>query len=182
MRVRVAMSCRRSAAPLRVPVLLLAVLAAGCWSTPTDTVQPRAGRAGLQLTGTVAGRQVAVSDGAPQLRVGDCDPDTTGDDDVCAIADDIDGELVVLVFENPDVLAAGATLPVAAPGCADRCDDVTDAAVVDVQVGTAPRIRAQGGRVEISEVTPFSRYVGEVRLELPSGAVTGSFDLVPRSD
>jgi hypothetical protein len=106
----------------------------------------------------------------------------TGDDDICAIAKDIDGQLVVLVFENPDVLVADATLPVADPGCGARCDEVTGSAVIDLQLGTGPRLRADGGRVQISEVTPFARYAGEVRLTLPSGSVSGSFDLVPRRD
>lgn len=163
-------------------LLILSVFVAGCWSTPPGTVQPRDGRAGLQLTGTVAGRQLVVSDGAPDLHIGDCDPDVTADSDVCAIATDVEGELVVVVFENPDVLAAGASLPVADPGCAARCDDVTDVAVVDLQLGTRPRLRATRGRVEISELVPFSRYAGELRLTLPSGAVSGWFDLVPRRD
>lgn len=163
-------------------LVLLAVLVAGCWSAPEGTVQPRDGRAGLQLTGTVEGRQLAISDGSPELRVGDCDPDVTGDDDICAIAKDIDGQLVVLVFENPDVLVADATLPVADPGCGARCDEVTGTAVIDLQLGTGPRLRADGGRLQISEVTPFARYAGEVRLTLPSGSVSGSFDLVPRRD
>lgn len=158
------------------------MLTAGCWSTPEGTVQPRDGRAGLQLTGSIGGRQLAVSDGSPDLRVGDCDPDVAGDDDVCAIAKDIDGQLVVLVFENPDVLRPGATLPVADPGCGDRCDDVTDAAVVDLQLGTGPRMRADGGRLNVTEVTPFAHYVGDLRLTTSSGSVSGSFDLVPRSD
>lgn len=163
-------------------VPLLAVLVSGCWSAPAQTVQPRDGRAGLQLTGSVANRQLAVSDGAPRLTVGDCDPDATGDSDVCVIADDIDGQLVVLVFENPDVLESGASLPVVDPPCADGCDDVTDGAVVDLQLGTARRLRARDGRLELRTVEPFGHYVGELRLDLPSGSVSGSFDVVPRSD
>jgi hypothetical protein len=159
-----------------VVVLLVAVLMSGCWSAPAQTVQPRDGRAGLQLAGSVANRQLAVSDGSPQLNVGDCDPDLSGDSDVCVIADDIDGQLVVLVFENPDVLRPGASLPVVDPPCGG-CDDVTDGAVVDLQLGTGERLRARDGTVE-----PFSNYVGELRLDLPSGSVSGSFDVVPRSD
>jgi hypothetical protein len=163
-------------------MVVLAVLFSGCWSAPAGTAQPRDGRAGLQLTGGVAGRQLAVSDGSPRLTVGDCDPDATGDDDVCVIARSIDGELVVLVVENPDMLVTGASLPVADPGCGARCDDITDVAVVDLQVGTDPRIRAQGGRLDVDEVTPHVRYVGGLRLSFATGSLTGSFDLVPRSD
>jgi hypothetical protein len=164
-----------------VVVLLVAVLMSGCWSAPAQTVQPRDGRAGLQLAGSVANRQLAVSDGSPQLNVGDCDPDLSGDSDVCVIADDIDGQLVVLVFENPAVLRPGASLPVVDPPCGG-CDDVTDGAVVDLQLGTGERLRARDGRLELRTVEPFSNYVGELRLDLPSGSVSGSFDVVPRSD
>lgn len=158
------------------------VFTAGCWSVPEGTVQPRNGRAGLQLAGSIGGRQLAVSDGSPDLRIGDCDPDVTGDDDVCAIAEDIDGQLVVLVFENPDVLQPATTVPVADPGCGQRCDDVRDVAVVDLQLGTGPRMRARGGRLVLDEVTPFSRYSGDMRLSFAEGSATASFDLVPRSD
>ncbi len=145
-------------------------------------MQPRQGRAGLQLAGTAGGRQLAVSDGAPRLVVGDCDPDPVGDADVCVIADDIDGQLVVVVFENPDVLRAPATVPIVDPGCGGACDRVSDGAVVDLQLGTGPRVRARGGSVVLETVQPFAHYAGELRLELPSGAASGTFDVVPRSD
>ncbi|CAN5889180.1 hypothetical protein BH23ACT10_BH23ACT10_04770 [soil metagenome] len=165
-----------------VGLLVVAVLTAGCWSAPAGGQQPRDGRAGLQLAGTVGSRQLAVSDGAPRLTVGDCDPDVSGDSDVCVIADDIDGQLVVMVIENPDVLQAPATLPVVDPGCRDACDDVTDGVVVDLQIGTGPRLRATGGSMVLETVQRFTHYVGDVRLELESGAVSGEFDVVPRSD
>jgi hypothetical protein len=163
-------------------VVVLAVCVSGCWPAPAESAQPREGRAGLQLTGSIAGRQLAVSDGAPRLTSGDCDPDVSGDNDVCAIGESIDGELVVLVFENPDVLEAGATVPVADPGCGTRCDEVAGTAVIDLQLGTARRMRARGGHLDVTEVTPFSRYAGDVRLSFAAGSVSGSFDLVPRSD
>lgn len=163
-------------------VVVLAVWVSGCWPAPAERTQPRDGGSGLQLTGTIVGRQLAVSDGVPRLTVGDCDPDASGDNDVCAIGASIDGELVVLVFENPDVLEAGATLPVTDPGCGTRCDEVSGTAVIDLQLGTARRLRARGGHLDVTEVTPFSRYAGEVRLSFADGSVSGSFDLVPRSD
>ena len=173
-----------AAARLRAPsvVTVLVMLLSGCWSTPAQTVQPREGRAGLQLAGSVQNRQLAVSDGSPQLNVGDCDPDAAGDADVCVIADDIDGQLVVLVFENPDVLRSDVSLPVVDPGCTDGCDDVTDGVVVELQLGTGPRLRARDGRVDLRRVEPFSNYVGDLRLDLPSGSVSGSFDVIPRRD
>lgn len=168
----------------RVVTLLVVavVLCGGCRSGGPTSVQPRDGRAGLQLAGSIAGRQLAVSDGAPRLVNGDCDPDVTGDTDVCAIAEDIGGELVVLVFENPAVLQPDTSLPVADPGCGDDCDDVADVAVVDLQVGAGERRRAVDGLLRVEAVEPFTRYAGDVRLELPSGSVSGSFDLVPRRD
>lgn len=173
---------RSARARALVGLVVLAVLAAGCWSAPAGGGQPRQGRAGLQLAGTVGGRQLAVSDGAPRLVVGDCDPDVSGDRDVCVIADDIDGQLVVMVIENPDVLRAPTTLPVTDPGCDEACDDVTDGVVVDLQLGTGGRLRATGGSMTLETVQPFTRYSGEVRLELASGSVSGTFDVVPRSD
>jgi hypothetical protein len=165
-----------------VAVVALSVLLSGCWSAPAQTVQPRDGRAGLQLSGTVGSRQLAVSDGSPDLNVGDCDPAAGGDQDVCIIADDIDGQLVVVVFENPDVLRSGADLPVVDPACATGCDEVTDGVVVDLQLATGERQRARGGRVVLTEVERFRNYVGELRLDLGSGSVSGSFDVIPRRD
>jgi hypothetical protein len=165
-----------------VVMAAISVLLSGCWSAPAQTVQPRDGRAGLQLSGTVGSRQLAVSDGAPELNVGDCDPATGGDRDVCIIADDIDGQLVVLVFENPDVLRSGADLPVIDPTCSAGCDEVTDGAVVDLQLATGERQRARDGRLVLTEVEPFRSYVGELRLDLGSGSVSGSFDVIPRRD
>ena len=163
-------------------VVALAVLLSGCWSAPAQTVQPRDGRAGLQLSGTVGNRQLAVSDGSPDLNAGDCDPAGGGDRDMCIIADDIDGQLVVVVFENPDVLRAGADLPVVDPACSGGCDGVTEGGVVDLQLATGERQRAGGGRVVLTEVERFRRYVGELRLDLGSGTVSGSFDVIPRRD
>lgn len=162
-----------------LPVLLLA----GC-GRGGATQQPRDGRAGLQLSGTLAGRQVAVSDGGPALIIEDCDPPDGLDDDVCAQARDLDGDLFVLVFENPEALVTGVSLPVGGdcPTPA-ACDDVLDVAVVRVQSGTRARITATGGELRMSRVDPGRRrYVGTVRLELPDGSLSGSFDLVPRPE
>lgn len=162
--------------------VVVAVLATACWRATDATTQPRGGRAGLQLTGTVAGTQLAVNAGAPRLTVGDCDPADGQDDDVCAIARDISGELVVLVFENPGVLVSGAELAIADPGCGRDCDDIRGLAVVDLQIGVGDRRRARGGSLRLAEVLPFRRYAGDLRLEFDDGSVSGSFDLVPRRD
>lgn len=164
--------------------LLAAVAAAGCGpgAQVTASPQPRDGRAGIQATGRVERSPLVVSDGAPELVVGDCDPAEGPDRDVCAIATDVNGQLFVLVIENPEVLVAGRPVPVGDPGCGSECDEVAQMAVVDVQVGTGDRIRATGGRIEPTVVEPFGRYAGAARVDLPSGQVSVSFDLVPLPD
>ncbi len=166
-----------------VTVAAVAVLAAGCAPPRSELLRPRDGRAGLQVTGTVEGRHLAVNDGLPDLVVGDCDPPSGPDDDVCFVTADLDGELVVVAFENPQVITSGATLPVGAPDCVDPgCDDVAGSAVVDVQVGVEARIRATGGSVTFQTVEPFLRYAGTINLELPSGRLSGRFDVIPPPD
>lgn len=163
--------------------LVAALLVAGC-GQGGRTQQPRDGHAGLQLTGTLLGRQVAVSDGSPNLVVDDCDPVDGPDDDVCAQARDVDGELFVLVFENPEVLVGGADLRIGGdcgPGAA--CDAVEDVAVVRVQRGAGRRLPVTGGELRLTLVEPGRRrYVGSIRLELAGGNLSGTFDLVPRPE
>lgn len=163
------------------------LLLAGCGESASlgQSVQPRDGRAGLQVTGQLAGRQLTLSQGAPQLVIGDCDPGAgrESDTDVCAITSDVDGTLFVLVLENPAALEPGASLPIADPDCVPAaCDDVTDVAIVDVQSGVGDRRRATGGLLEIDTVEPFQRYVGRAELDLPEGSLSAEFDLVPRAD
>jgi len=158
----------------------LGVLLAGC-GTAARGVQPRDGRSGLQGTGTLEGRQVAVGQGAPDLVVGDCDPIDEPDDDVCFVSDTIDGRTFVLTFENPAVLVTGAALPVGGADCTSprTCDAVADVAVVSLKLGTDDAVRADGGSLTLSRVEPFGNYVGEVILELGDGGFTGTFDVVP---
>lgn len=167
-----------------IVALLLALSLTGCGVAESGAQQqPRDGRAGLLLTGTAEGRQIAVRDGAPRLVVGDCDPTSPPDDDVCAISQTVGGELFVLSFENPDVLQEGADLDVADSDCdGPSCDEVADFAVVDVQFGGGDRIRATRGEVRVRSGQAFLHYAGTVRLELPSGRLSGDFDLVPRED
>ena len=173
------------------PTLLLSLLAltaglVGCGDTPGDVLpDPRDGRSGLQMSGIVGDRQIAVSDGLPEVNFGDCDVADGPDRDVCVITRDISGELVVLVFENPDVLVEGERVPIAdAPCRAVRdCDEVTGAAVVDVLVGAGnARIRAVSGQVTIEVAEPQNRYRGTFDLRLPDGNLSGRFDLIPRPD
>lgn len=178
------MTSRACAAGLTAALVLAACGTAGT-GTGTAAVEPREGRSGLQLSGTLGGRQIAVNDGLPRLVVGDCDPPDGPDSDVCAVSRTIDGRLLVLALENPEALRVGTELPVgdAACGSPRACDAVTDVAIVDVQLDSGRRVRATGGSVTLTAVEPFLRYAGSVRLQLPGrGTLTGTFDLVPRPD
>ena len=180
---------RRRSAPASVSkravglLVGLALLAGGCGADSGDPAsQLRDGRAGVQLSGTVDGRQVAVRDGAPQLVVGDCQPRTGPAQDVCVITQTIGGDTFVLVFENPDLLEAGRQLEIADAPCRGAdCDEVTEHAVVAVQVGE-DRARARGGEIHVEHVEQFVRYRADVRVELPGGRLSGHLDVVPRDD
>lgn len=163
-------------------VCAAALLLAGCATEDSLTPQPRDGRAGLQLSGTVDGAQVAVSDGSPDLVVGDCDVVGGPAEDLCVVTRDLRGEPVTLAVRNPGVLEAGEAVTVADAGCRGRaCDEVTDEAVVDVVIGET-RHRAQGGTLGLTRVDEGRRYVGRLRVELDAGVLSGHFDLVPRPD
>lgn len=172
----------------RGPAALAAVIVGGvlggCAADAEGLPPARDGRSGLQATGTVEGRQVAVGRGLPELVVGDCDPIDGRDDDVCVITDTIDGRLLVLAFENPAVLTEGAVLDVGDPACGApaACDEVTDVAIVTLKFETDDPIRATGGTVRMGQVLPFRNYVGEFAVDLPDGRLNGSFDVVPRPE
>ena len=175
----------------RVPAIglavgLVAAVLTGCGTAGTGQgvagITPRNGRSGLSLSGTVDGRQIAVNDGAPRMRVGDCDPNQGPDTDLCFFSRAIDGNFFALIVENPDALAADQALPVAAEQCAPQaCDEISDVAVVDVQLGVGTqRVRAEGGQLRTTTVQPLRRYAGSLTLELPNGRLSGTFEVVPR--
>ncbi|MGI9016507.1 MAG: hypothetical protein ACR2HR_05275 [Euzebya sp.] len=172
----------RLPAALTLAVLLLSA----CGSTPGDVLpDPRDGRSGIRLSGTLQDRQVAFSDGLPELNFGDCDLNTGNDRDFCIITRDINGELIVIVFENPDALMQGERLAVADVDCADppACDQVTEAALIDVQVGVTDRVRAVSGQVTMEVIEPLRRYRGDFDIRLPDGsALSATFDVVPRPE
>ena len=182
-----------------VLAVVAAVLCAACTSGAAQQPAARDGRSGLQASGTIEGRQVAVSAGLPQLLVGDCDPTDGLDDDVCFITDTIGGGTLVVNIENPAVLEAPEegteaasengtgpgqerTLPVADPPCGTPadCDAIVDVAIMTVKLGTDPPIRATGGQLRIERLVPFQNYRGSFSLELPDGRFSGTFDVVPR--
>lgn len=167
----------------RVLAVLVAAAVLGACGTGErpQTPQPRDGRAGLQLSGTVAGAQVAVSDGSPDLLVGACGESGSGGGDLCVVSRDLRGGPVIIAVRNPGVLVAGRTVGVGDPGCAGpACDDVTDVAVVEVLIGDGFRQRAVGGAVAVTVVEEARRYAGRLRLQLPDGTLSGHFDVVPR--
>lgn len=168
-------------------MVLCALLVLGCGESPGDVLpNPRDGRSGIRLSGQLADRQLAVSDGLPQINFTDCDVAEGPDDDFCILTDDVNGELIIIVFENPDALVEGVTLPVADPDCGDAaaCDDVADVAIVELQFGPdTERIRAVSGELAIEVAVPGERYRGDLRMRLPDGSnLTASFDVVPRPE
>ncbi len=172
--------------PLPALLVLLAVLLMGCGETPGDVLpNPRDGRSGIQLSGQLADRQIAVSDGLPTVNFTDCDLPEGPDSDICILTDGISGELILIVFENPDALVEGVTLPVGDPDCGQPrdCDAVTDTAIIDIQFGTGDRIRARSGQLRMEVVEPSERYRGDFRIRLPDGSdLNATFDLVPRPE
>lgn len=164
-----------------------AALIAGCGTSGTGSgvagIEPREGRSGLQLTGTIDGRQVAVNDGAPVLRLDDCDVNDGPDADLCFFSRDVDGGFFAIVIENPAALAVGS-VPVVENACrSPHCDDVTDGALVELQFDPgAERTRATGGSLNLSVVDDAKRYAGTLNLTLPDGRLGGTFEVVPRPD
>lgn len=168
----------------RLLLLAAAALLAACGTgEQPQTPQPRDGRAGLQLSGTVAGSQLAVSDGSPDLIVGDCAVAGGDASDVCVISRDLRGGEVTLAVRNPDVLVEGRTVPVRDSDCAgSACDAVTDGAVVDVLVGEEYQRRVETGTLMMTAVQERQHYAGRLQLHLPDGVLSGHFDVVPRPD
>lgn len=156
--------------------LAVLVVLAGCSPTPQQR-QPVAADDGIQLTGRIDDRRVSLSDGAPQVVLGDCDPNQGRDTDLCAVTRTIDGERLAVVIENPDVLAPDTVVQVLDDACAEAaCDVLRDGVVVDVRLGDLV-LRATGGTVTVVEAGP-RRFRGELLLQLPpNGRLTGTFNL-----
>jgi hypothetical protein len=163
--------------------LLLAACGAEGTGTGVNAIEPYEGRSGLHLTGTVDGRQFAVNDGAPVLRLADCDVNDGPDTDLCFISRQVDGGFVAIVIENPGVIAEGS-FDVVAPACqSPNCDDVTEGLIVELQQAPgADRTRAIGGRVQFDRVEDGARYGGNLNLQLPKGRISGTFEVVPRPE
>jgi len=175
-------SRRRTAAVLAAAALLSACGAEGT-GTGVNAITPREGRSGLHLTGTVDGRHLAVNDGAPVLRTGDCDVNDGADADLCFISREVDGGFFAIVVENPDVVDVGSLDVVDADCRSPNCNDVTGGAVVEVQfTAGGKRTRVISGRLQLDVVEPDRRYAGTMNLVLPDGRLGGTFEVVPRPE
>lgn len=166
-------SRRRSAS-----ALLLIALLVGCVSTDESQRQPEVPDDGLQATGLLDGRRIAISRGEPDVVHGDCDANDGLDRDLCLRVRTIDGVSLNLVIENPDALVVGERLEVRQDPCL-HCDDVRDHAVVRVRTDGTTR------PVESGQLTPSlvgERIAADFDLRLPRGdRLTGTFSVRPGS-
>lgn len=160
------------------PLLAGLALLTGCAEGDVVQRQAQTGDDGIQATGVLDGRRVAISTGDPQVVWGDCDPVDGLDRDLCVVGRTIDGVTLSVVIENPEALVAGESLPVRGDACeAVACDAVTDHAVVDLRVEGGQR-RATGGRIVASAVD--ERVAADLDLRFPNGdRLTGGFDVAP---
>ena len=166
-------------------ILAIATVACGASGTGSGVgaIEPRDGKSGLQLSGTIDGRQVAVNDGAPVLRLGDCDVNDGQDADLCFFSREIDGGFLGIIIENPDAVTVG-TLPVVDPPCrSPHCEDVADGVVVELQfVAGARRTRVTGGEVIFTTADAGQLYSGRLNLTWPDGRIGGTVEVVPRPE
>lgn len=158
-----------------VGAAFVAVVGGGCATASVAHRQAEAVDDGVQVTGTLDGARVAISEGVPDVTFGDCDPGIDIDDDVCWSARTIDGMTVAMVIENPDVLEPGTTVDVVDVDCDLDCDGVTEGAVVAVR-WEGREARAVGGRLVVSSVD--ERVAADLDLRLPgSDGLVGSFNV-----
>ena len=167
--------------------LLLAVILPGCATSGggsgVSAIEPKGGRSGLQLSGTLGGRQLAVNDGAPVLRLGDCDVNDGNDTDLCFFSREVDGGFFAVIVENPEVVRVGTVDVVESPCRSPHCDQVSDGLLVELQREPGgPRDRATSGHIEFTTVEDGQRYAGELRLVMPDGEFSGTFEIVPRPE
>ncbi|HEX9765551.1 MAG TPA: hypothetical protein VGA36_02235 [Nitriliruptorales bacterium] len=157
-----------------VAAVALALAFAGCADAEVSQRQPASTVDGLQATGQLDGHRVAVSDGEPEVALGDCDAPDGGDEDLCIVARTIDGSTLALVIENPGGLEVRKGVGVRM--CAGPCDGA-GGVVVEVRLdGTAHR--ATGGSFDIDQVGP--RWAMSFQLRFgTAGNLTGELDVRP---
>lgn len=155
---------------------VVAVALTGC--AEGDAVQQQAvsGEDGIQATGRIDGKRVAITTGQPEVVYGDCDPGDGLDTDLCIVARTIDGVTFNLVIENPESMVEGEAQTVARHGCVEvACDDVTDALVIDLRVD-GEQSRATAGTV--TTTAAGERSSAQFNLRFASGdTLVGSFDV-----
>ena len=172
---------------LRLLCAVLAVATAACGASGAGSgvgaITPRDGKSGLQLSGTIGGRQVAVNDGAPVLRLGDCDVNDGSDGDLCIFSREIDGGFFGIIVENPELVEV-ASINVVDPPCeSPHCEDIVEGLVVELQFEPGgPRTRVTDGKLVFTAVEPGQQYSGRLDLTWPDGRLAGSVEVVPRPD
>lgn len=161
---------------------LLASLAASLLVACPSVAQrpPAAPDDGLQLTGELRGARIHVSDGAPEVLYGDCDPGDGDDIDLCMVGSTIDGGSIGLVIENPEALVEGSALtpraacpPRPLPSSPVDCEGTV---IVEIRYGTQ-RLRPLGGVLTVSAGGP--RYAARFALRFAGGTLSGAFDVRP---
>lgn len=172
---------------LRLALAVLVIATAACGASGTGSgvgaIEPRGGKSGLQLSGTIDGRQIAINDGAPVLRLGDCDVNDGSDRDLCMFSRDIDGGFFGLIIENPDLVEVATIDVVDAPCSSPNCEAVVEGLVVELQFEPGgPRTRVTGGTFVFTTVEPGQQYSGRLELTWPDGRLAGSVEVVPRPD
>lgn len=168
-------TARSLRATVLAPVLGLTLVLSGCATASVAHRQAEASDDGVQVTGTLGGSRVAISEGVPDVVFGDCDPGIEIDQDVCWSARTIDGMTVAMVVENPAVLVAGETVDVVNVACDLDCDAVTEGVVVDVR-WDGRQVRATSGRLEVGSVD--ERVSASLDLNLVGGdGLDGSFNV-----
>ena len=174
---------RRTPLTLVVSVLVAAACSTAGGGSGPAAIEPRDGKSGLHLSGTVDGRQLVVSDGAPELRLGDCDVNDGSDGDLCFFSQEVDGGFFAMIVENPEAVVEGRVEVVGSSCRSPQCEEVGAGAIVDLQFDPGgPRTRATGGNLTLSTVEEARRYGGTLNLDLPDGRVGGTFQIVPRPE
>ena len=153
---------------------VIALVLAGCADPEVSQRQPVSAVDGIQATGQFDGHRIAVSDGEPEVVLGDCDLPDGVDEDLCIVAFSIDGSTLALVIENPLALEIGDDVPVTS--CSGHCDEAAGV-VVEVRVDGVAR-RATGGTVDIVEAGPRWRMAFTLRFG-GADSLTGEYDVLP---
>ncbi len=161
--------------------LFAAVLAAAVLTAcPSATQrQPEVPDDGIQFAGRIGTQQLNVSDGAPEVLLGDCDPNDGTDGDLCLITHTVGGQDLAFVIENPAALEGAGAVSVIRPprgGCGDGCDEIRDGAIVELRL-EGERTFADGGTLTVREAG--DRYAVSFVIRVGGGSLTGRFNVAP---